>query len=60
MISCGKISSNLPSLDKIRDFHIIQRDTLPKEFRIFDEIPKSFPVSYSEKLETIAREFKPQ
>jgi nicotinate phosphoribosyltransferase len=60
VMRCGKISSNLPSIDKIRDFHIDQRDTLPKEFRVLDEIPKSFPVSYSEKLETIAREFKPQ
>jgi nicotinate phosphoribosyltransferase len=56
----GKILSKLPSLDKIRDFHIAQRDTLPREFRMFDKIPTSFPVSYSVKLETIAREFKPQ
>ena len=56
----GKILSKLSSLDKIRDFHIAQRDTLSKEFRVLDKIPTSFPVSYSEKLETIAREFKPQ
>ena len=56
----GKILSKLPSLDKIRDFHITQRDTLPREFRIFNKIPESFPVSYSEKLETIVREFTPQ
>lgn len=56
----GKLSHKLPSLDKIRSFHISQRDTLPKEFRILDRIPKSFPVSYSKKLETIAMEFKPQ
>ncbi len=59
-MSRGKISRKLPSLDKIRDFHVAQRDTLPREFRTFDKIPASFPVSYSEKLETIAREFKPQ
>jgi len=56
----GKILYKFPSLDKIRDFHIAQRNTLTREFRILDKIPASFPVSYSEKLETIAREFKPQ
>jgi nicotinate phosphoribosyltransferase len=60
VMSNGKISHKLPSLDKIQDFHISQRNTLPKEFRIFNKIPESFPVSYSEKLETITREFRPQ
>lgn len=60
VMSHGKIISNLPPLDKIRHFHASQRDTLPKEFRVWDEVPSSFPVSYSEKLETLAREFVPQ
>lgn len=60
VMSRGMISSKFPSLDKIRDFHIAQRDTLTEEFRIFDKTLTSFPVSYSEKLETIAREFRPQ
>ncbi|MDE1769267.1 MAG: hypothetical protein KGI28_01770 [Thaumarchaeota archaeon] len=56
----GKILHKLQSLSKIRDYHISQRDTLPKDFRTFNKITESFPVSYSEKLETIAREFRPQ
>ena len=60
VMSNGKILYKFPSLDKIRNFHIAQRDTLPKEFRMIDKIPDVFPVSYSEKLESVAREFRPQ
>lgn len=56
----GKIILKSKSLDTIRDFHMAQRDMLPMEYRIFDKIPSIFPVSYSEKLETISREFKPK
>ncbi len=60
VMSHGKICHKSPPIKSIRTFHMRQRDTLPKEFRIYNKIPPSFPVSYSEKLAIIAREFKPQ
>ena len=54
----GKILHKLPSLNSIQKFHILQRNTLPKEFRVIDDVQKDFPVSYSEKLEKITSEFK--
>ncbi len=54
----GKMLHKLPSLNTIQKYHLLQRDTLPKEFRIIDSIPKDYPVSYSEKLEKITSEFK--
>ena len=56
----GKISYKFPTINKIQDFHYAQRNTLPKDFRMYNKIPETFPVSYSEKLETIAREFRSQ
>lgn len=54
----GKIAHKLPSLNSIQKFHILQRNMLPKKFRMIDVVPKDFPVSYSEKLEKITSEFK--
>ncbi len=54
----GKILIKPPSLKKIKEFHIQQRNTLPKEFREIDHVPEIFPVSYSDKLEEAANRFK--
>lgn len=51
----GKIKLNLPSLKKIQDFHLSQRETLPPRFRRVDCVPKVFPVRYSKKLEELAK-----
>ena len=58
VIQDGKLLHELPSLNEISDFHNQQRNTLPKEFRIIDNVPEIFPVSYSEKLEKVASQFR--
>jgi len=58
VMSKGKISCKLPPIEKIRDFHLAQRETLPKKFRSLGGSLKLFPVSYSEKLELMVRMFR--
>jgi nicotinate phosphoribosyltransferase len=60
VMSKGKICYKLPSVKKIRDYHLLQRETLPKEFRTLEKSRELFPVSYSERLELMAREFRHQ
>lgn len=54
----GKILHKLPVLKNIRKYHSLQRNTLPKKFRKIDHVPKTFPVSYSKKLEKLSNEFR--
>lgn len=54
----GKRTIELPSLEEIRGFHSLQRETLQEDLKRIDLTPETFPVSYSEKLEEITRSFK--
>jgi hypothetical protein len=56
-VADGRLERRLPSLDEIQKYHQDQMRTLPEEFKRLDVTAEKFPVAFSEKLETVAKEF---
>jgi nicotinate phosphoribosyltransferase len=56
-VADGRLERRLPSLDKIQKYHQDQMKTLPEEFKRLDVTAEKFPVAFSHKLETVAKEF---
>jgi nicotinate phosphoribosyltransferase len=57
MVDDGRLVSNLPSIQEIKNFHLTQRKTLPSKYLELDFRPMSFPVCFSGMLEATARDF---
>ncbi|HEX7032118.1 MAG TPA: nicotinate phosphoribosyltransferase [Nitrososphaera sp.] len=53
----GTLVRRLPSLEEIRKYHQDQMRMLPSEFKRLDTSAEEFPVVFSDRLETLAREF---
>lgn len=53
----GRMKSELPSLRGIRSYCASQLKMLPQGFERLEEVPETFPVRFSEVLETKVREF---
>jgi nicotinate phosphoribosyltransferase len=56
-IADGRLERRLPSLNEIQKYHQEQMMTLPSEFRRLDVTAEKFPVAFSDRLETVAKEF---
>jgi nicotinate phosphoribosyltransferase len=56
-VADGRLERSLPSLGEIQKYHQDQMKMLPEEFKRLDVTVEKFPVTFSEKLETIAKEF---
>jgi len=55
----GRILINkMPTIEEIQIYRGKQINILPPEFKDLDAVPEEFPVMYSEKLNTITKEFK--
>jgi nicotinate phosphoribosyltransferase len=57
-IADGRLERRLPSLDEIQKYHQDQMKTLPEEFKRLDVTAEKFPVAFSDRLETVAKEFR--
>jgi nicotinate phosphoribosyltransferase len=55
----GKLLCRMPSIEEIQRYYFQQIDLLPSRFKDLDFVTREFPVIYSEKLKTVAQEFKP-
>lgn len=53
----GRLEHKLPSLDQIQKYHQDQMKTLPDEYKRLDINAEKFPVIFSDKLESVTREF---
>jgi nicotinate phosphoribosyltransferase len=53
----GRLERKLPSLDQIQKYHQDQMKTLPDEYKRLDIDAEKFPVIFSDKLESVTREF---
>ena len=53
----GRLEHNLPSLDQIQNYHQDQMKTLPDEYKRLDISAEKFPVIFSDKLESVTKEF---
>lgn len=53
----GRLERRLPSLDEIQKYHQDQMKTLPDEYKRLDINAEKFPVIFSDKLESVTREF---
>jgi nicotinate phosphoribosyltransferase len=53
----GRLERKLPSLDQIQKYHQDQMKTLPDEYKRLDINAEKFPVIFSDKLESVTREF---
>ncbi len=56
-IADGRVERTLPSLDEIQNYHQDQVRMLPDEFKNLSSTPERFPVTFSDKLESVAMEF---
>lgn len=54
----GRIIRKIPSLYETREFHRRQIELLPPKFMTITSTAESFPVVFSERLESLAQEFK--
>jgi nicotinate phosphoribosyltransferase len=53
----GRLERRLPSLVEIQEYHQDQVGMLPSEFKRLDVTAEKFPVVFSDRLETLAKEF---
>ncbi len=53
----GRLERKLPSLDQIQKYHQDQMKMLPDEYKRLDIDAEKFPVMFSDKLESVTREF---
>jgi nicotinate phosphoribosyltransferase len=56
-VANGRVERRLPSLDEVQRYGQEQTRMLPSEFKRLDVTAEKFPVVFSDRLETIAREF---
>jgi len=56
----GKLLFEIPSINEIQKFHLQQVKTLPAQYLDLESVPETYPVVFSERLEDLSKQFRPQ
>lgn len=56
----GELLIKIPSIKEIQEFHLQQVRILPSQYLDLESIPEIYPVVFSEKLEDLKRQLRPQ
>ncbi|HKZ62446.1 MAG TPA: nicotinate phosphoribosyltransferase [Nitrososphaera sp.] len=56
-VANGRLERRMPSLNEIQKYHQDQMKTLPGDFKRLDETVDKFPVTFSDRLEAVTKEF---
>lgn len=56
-VANGRLERRMPSLNEIQKYHQDQMKTLPWDFKRLDETVDKFPVTFSDRLEAVTKEF---